>query len=210
MKLLYGTENLAKLEAMKKRLKELDLEIIGLKELDLKVFHKKIPDIPESGKNPLENARQKASAYYHAFQIPVFSCDSGLFIEELPEELQPGVNVRRVNGISLTDEEMLNYYSSLAKRYGNLTARYKNAICLILDKTHVFESMEDTLASEPFLITAKPHPIRKKGFPLDSLSLEIKTGMYYYDRDPAQLDKVAVENGFLEFFQNAIYTYQNQ
>lgn len=205
MRLLYGTGNPAKLKAMKNRLKELDIEIIGLDELDLTNLNGIIPDVLESGTNPLENARQKANIYYHVFHMPVFSCDSGLYIEELPEKLQPGVHVRRVNGISLTDEEMLEYYSGLAKQYGNLTARYKNAICLILDEKNVFESMADSLASEPFWITAKPHSIRKPGFPLDSLSLERKTGKYYYDQEPAQLDKVAVEDGMLEFFRRALY-----
>lgn len=57
------------------------------------------------------------------------------------------------------------------------------------------------MASEPFLITAVPHEKRKKGFPLDSLSLDIKTGKYYYDLDESELDQVAVEDGFLEFFR---------
>lgn len=203
MRLLYGTGNPAKLEAMKKRLKELDIEIIGLKDLDPKVF-KNIPDIPEEGRNPLENARQKAQTYYREFGIPVFSCDSGLYIKELPDKLQPGVHVRTICGKYLTDEEMLAYYSGLAKHYGNLTARYQNAICLVLNENKIFESMEDSLASEPFLITSKPHPIRKKGFPLDSLSLELETGMYYFDKEPDRLDKVAVENGFLEFFKQCL------
>lgn len=203
MRLLYGTGNPAKLEAMKKRLQELNIEIIGLKDLGPKVF-KSIPDISEEGKNPLENARQKAQTYYREFGIPVFSCDSGLYIKELPDKLQPGVHVRTICGKYLTDEEMLAYYSGLAKHYGNLTARYQNAICLVLNENKIFESMEDSLASEPFLITSKPHPIRKKGFPLDSLSLELETGMYYFDKEPDRLDKVAVENGFLEFFKQCL------
>ena len=59
------------------------------------------------------------------------------------------------------------------------------------------------MASEPFVITSKPHPMRKKGFPLDSLSIDIKTGKYYYDLEASALDQVAVEDGFLEFFQKA-------
>lgn len=204
MKLLYGTKNPAKVEAMRKRLEVLNIEIISFYSSELKGLCKKIPDVPEEGKTPLENARQKAKAYYQAFGIPVFSCDSGLYIEELPDKLQPGVHVRTINGKYLSDEEMLTYYSGLAKQYGNLTARYQNAICLILDENRIFESMASSMASKPFLITAKPHTIRKKGFPLDSLSLEIETGMYYYDKNPDKLDEVAVENGFLEFFKQCL------
>lgn len=204
MKLLYGTKNPAKLEAMRKRLRELDIEVIGFCSPEIKKLCEIIPDVPEEGNTPLENARQKAQTYYEIFKIPVFSCDSGLYIKELPDSLQPGIHVRTINGVYLSDEEMLAYYSGLAKRYGNLTARYQNAICFILSKDKVFESMADSLASEPFLITTKPHTIRKKGFPLDSLSLEIETGMYYYDKDPNKLNEIAVENGFLEFFKQCL------
>ena len=41
-------------------------------------------------KDPLENARQKALAYYRICGQPVFSQDSGLYIEGLPKERQPG------------------------------------------------------------------------------------------------------------------------
>ncbi len=91
MKFLYGTGNQAKLSAMKRRLSSLDIEIIGLKDLETE-----IPEVPENGATPLENARQKAYAYYDAFHIPVFSCDSGLYFENVPEEIQPGVHVRTV------------------------------------------------------------------------------------------------------------------
>lgn len=38
------------------------------------------------------------------------------------------------------------------------------------------------MESEKFILTDKPHStIRKKGFPLDSLSIDIKTNQYYYD-----------------------------
>ena len=86
MKLLYGTGNPAKLESMRRRLADLDLEILGLGDMD-----RKAPKVPEDGNSPLENARQKALAYYDFFGIPVFSCDSGLYFEGLPQELQPGV-----------------------------------------------------------------------------------------------------------------------
>mgnify|MGYP002225500190 CR=1 FL=1 len=68
-------------------------------------------------------------AYYEAFQIPVFSCDSGLYFDNVPDEVQPGVHVRNVNGKCLSDDEMIDYYSGLVKAYGNLVARYRNAIC---------------------------------------------------------------------------------
>lgn len=199
MKLLYGTGNPAKLSAMRRRLKELGIELMGMEDLDCE-----IPSVPENGKTPLENARQKAVTYYHAFCVPVFSCDSGLYFDEVPDDIQPGVHVRTIDGKYLTDDEMIAYYSKLARQYGDLTARYKNAICLVMDEEHIYEAMEPSMESEKFLITEKPHPILKQGFPLDSLSINIKSGKYYYDLSNDELDSVAVEDGFLEFFRNVL------
>lgn len=203
MKLLYGTGNLAKLSAMRNRLEQLDIELIGLN--DLRAEGKIIPEVIEDGNTPLENARLKAMAYYEAFQIPVFSCDSGLYFDNVPDEVQPGVHVRNVNGKCLSDDEMIDYYSGLVKAYGNLVARYRNAICFVMDNTHIYETMEPSMESEKFILTDKPHStIRKEGFPLDSISLDIKTNKYYYDLPEDKLEQLAVEDGFLEFFKNIL------
>lgn len=203
MKLLYGTGNLAKLSAMRNRLEQLDIELIGLN--DLRVEGKNVPEVKEDGNTPLENARLKAMAYYEAFQIPVFSCDSGLYFDNVPNEVQPGVHVRNVNGKCLSDDEMIDYYSGLVKAYGNLVARYRNAICFVMDNTHIYVAMEPSMESEKFILTDKPHStVRKEGFPLDSISLDIKTNKYYYDLPEDKLEQVAVEDGFLEFFKNIL------
>ena len=101
-RLLYGTGNPAKLSLMRKNLEQLQIEIVGLSDIDVAV-----PQADEDGDSPLENARKKAKCYYEAFQIPVFSCDTGLYFENVPEDKQPGVHVRRVNGKNLSDAEML-------------------------------------------------------------------------------------------------------
>ena len=101
VKLLYGTGNQAKLSAMQSRLKRLDIELIGLN--DLRTEGKVIPQVAEDGKSPLENAKLKAMAYYEAFHMPVFSCDSGLYFDNVPEDIQLGVHVRNVNGKCLSD-----------------------------------------------------------------------------------------------------------
>ena len=209
MKVLYGTGNLAKLSAMKNRLEQLDIELIGLN--DLRAEGKIVPKVIEDGNTPLENARLKAMAYYETFQIPVFSCDSGLYFDNVPDEVQPGVHVRNVNGKCLSDDEMIDYYSGLVKAYGNLVARYRNAICFVMDDTHIYEAMESSMESEKFILTDKPHStVRKEGFPLDSMSLDIKTNKYYYDLPEDKLEQVAVEDGFLEFFKNILTTANQQ
>jgi len=189
MKLLYGTGNPAKLASMKRRLSALPVELCSLEDMELPA-----PAITETGKNPLENARIKAHAYYKAYHIPVFSCDSGLYFDEVSEELQPGVHVRRVDGRTLSDEEMIAYYAALAARFGGLTAQYRNAICLVMDDTHIYERMDASIAGKKFRLVSEPHPRRNPGFPLDSLSVEIESGRYYYDR--VTTDKTVDFSGF--------------
>ena len=69
MKLLYGTGNQAKLAAMRSRLRQIGIELVGLN--DLKADGLDIPKVVENGNTPLENARLKAKGYYEAFHIPV-------------------------------------------------------------------------------------------------------------------------------------------
>lgn len=203
MKLLYGTGNQAKLSAMRSRLEKAGIELIGLE--DIRAEGKIIPAVPENGSTPLENARLKALAYYKAFQMPVFSCDSGLYFDNVPDEVQPGIHVRNVNGKYLSDEEMIEYYTGLARQYGNLAARYRNAICLVLDEDHIYEAMDESMESERFILTDTPHSaVRKKGFPLDSMSIDIKTNQYFYDLPQENLDQLAVEDGFLLFFERVL------
>lgn len=200
MKILYGTTNKAKLESMKRITESLDIEIIGLNDLK-----QPLPVVNENGKNPLENAKLKARAYYEAFDMPVFSCDSGLYFDDLEESLQPGTHIRRVNGRELADEEMIEYYSNLAKRYNNkLIGRYRNAICFIIDDDTCFSSMEESLATESFMLVSKPHEKRITGYPLDSLSVDIESGEYYHDLGEFAVDKSAIEQGFKGFFRKAL------
>ena len=173
-KILFGTGNPAKLNAMRRRLSELDIEVLGLADMD-----REAPSPSEDGSTPLENARQKALCYYDFYQMPVFSCDSGLYFEDLPQELQPGIHVRNVGGKCLTV-----------------------AVCLVMDREHIYEAMDDSTASEVFLITAVPYAgVRQKGFPLDSLSVSLGTGKYFYEMDRERTDHLAVEDGVLNFFR---------
>ncbi len=179
MHFYYGTGNPAKLEFMRAMLVPLPVEIEGIRSA-----LGTLPAIEESGSDPLENAVIKAEAYYGVLGAPVFSCDSGLFIEELDDAEQPGVHVRTVGGKTLTDAEMTARYAAIAQRFGGVChARYRNAICLIADGRHAYRSMADDLSGEPFLITATAHPKRRPGFPLDCLSVEIASGQYYDDLD---------------------------
>lgn len=199
MKILYGTTNKGKLQAMKISVESLDIELIGLNDLDTK-----LPYINENGNTPLENAEIKAKAYYEVFHMPAFSCDSGLYFDELKEEEQPGIHVRRIHGKELSDEEMIQYYASLAKQYGGkITGRYRNAIYFILDENHHYSSMDMSIATEPFVLVTEPHLKRVEGFPLDSLSIDIESGKYYYDLKVKDVS-TSVDDGVRKIFSEIL------
>ena len=198
--LLYGTGNPAKLESMRHTVEPLGIKLLGLCDMELKP-----PSVKECGNSPRENARIKAKAYYEFYGIPVFSCDSGLYFDNVPDEIQPGVNVRRVGGKILSDDEMTAYYGGLARKYGQLTARYRNAVCLVLEDGRIIESIDDSLSGNPFLLTDVPHPKRVEGYPLDRISLHIGTGKYYYDLSPEDYEmEESWSVGWLEFFRKAL------
>lgn len=200
MQLLFATSNSAKFTAMRDALQPLNICLLSLRDME------QAPIAPEEGGSPLENARQKALFYYDHYGIPLFSCDSGLYLENLPRELQPGLHVRSPQGVYLDDQAMLDYYGGLAARYGDITARYHNAICLILDREHIYESMDESLASNRFLITARPHEIRRPGFPLDSISKKLDTGEYYYDVNAHDADDLVDYEGFVDFFRSHAFS----
>ena len=208
MKLLYGTNNQAKLESMKRVTNQLGIEIFGFSDLKIMPDFKnvKLPDIEETGKNPLENAIIKAKEYYKFLRIPLFSCDSGLYFENVDEDLQPGTYVRRVRGKELSDVQMVEYYGNLAKNHGGkLVAKYKNAICLILGENQLFTRMDESIEIGPFYMVDKPHEKIVPGFPLDALSVDIETGKYFQDMDEnLAVDKSVIEQGFTKFFEEVL------
>ena len=212
MELIYGTGNDAKLAYMRRTLSDLPLQITGL--LDAaKIRGIELPEVEENGNTPLENARQKAEAYFALFHSPVFSCDSGLYLydhltgELLPEEDQPGIHVRGRGEKRLSDEELLTHYVGLVKKYGRIRARYQNAICLIFNEEIRQESMEENLWGEPFLLTDVPHTKKVPGFPLDGISIDIKTGRYFYDLENNSQDEIVSNSGFSLFFCHFLEKY---
>lgn len=204
IKLLYATGNPAKLESMRRGLAAMeDILILGPEDMG-----RPLPFVEETGASPLENAILKARACHRFYGIPVFSCDSGLFFDGVPESQQPGVNVRTVGGKRLSDDEMIEHYAAMARRYGDLTARYRNAICLVLSEDEEYSSMDSTLESTPFILTSRPHPVRREGFPLDSLSVDMATGKYYYDIEDYMVDSSVIEIGCARFFEKVLERYR--
>lgn len=180
MKVLFATTNQAKVGKYKEALKERGIELITINDLDFKL------DIDENGKNAIENAYIKAKAYYERTKIPTIGMDNCLFIEQLPEEKQPGTHVRRVNGKELTDEEMIEYYTNLVKEYGGkLTAKWVYGMVICTGQ----ERKEYSWSKSDFYLVDKPCEKRNPGYPLDSISVMPENNQYWLELTDEQKKK---------------------
>lgn len=173
-KVLFATENESKVKRFKEKLLQKDIDLISINDLKEKI------DIDENGKDAIENALIKARAYASHYSIPVFAMDDSLYIDNLPDDKQPGLYVRRVNGKRLNDEEMIEYYKNLAHTYGingKLTCRWVYGMAII----NCGEEATYTWSKEDFYIVDKASPKINAGYPLNSLSINKKLNKYFTD-----------------------------
>ena len=179
MKLFYGTGNSSKLRNMRAMLAGMPIEFVTPAELGIT-----LPHVDEIGRTPLDNAKLKAQAYYRETGIPSFALDSGLYLEGLPADEQPGPYVRRVAGRELSDKEFLSYYQTLAHQHGGkIRAQFVNGLCVVLDEAHQKEAFGPQVSTSWFWIVEKAHPDRLDGFPMDSIAVDPATGMYWIESD---------------------------
>ena len=199
MKVLFATTNPAKVKKYAKELEKRNIEVITIRDLNINLH------VDENGKNAIENAYIKAKAYYDAAGIITIGMDNNLFIEELPEEKQPGTHVRRINGKELTDEEMIEYYTNLVKSYGGkLTAKWVYGMVIYDGK----KAKEYTWSKSDFYFIDKPCEKRNPGYPLDSISIVPAYNKYLVEltsEDKSKLDKETNHNDVIEFILKNIY-----
>ena len=198
IKVLFATGNPSKAKRFSKGLKEKGIEVITLNDIDTKI------EIEENGKNAIENALIKARACSEKIGIPVFAMDDNLYLENVPEEYQPGIYVRRVNGKRLSDEEMIKHYSNLAREYGNdgkITCRWVYGMAVINNG----QESTYTWSKEDFYMTDKPSNKINEGYPLNSISINKKLNKYFTDiteEDKKMLQED--ENDVVEFIAKSI------
>ena len=171
-KVLFATENESKKKRFERELQKRNIEIITLNDLEKKL------EIEENGKNAIDNALIKARAYAKISPYPVFAMDDNLYIEDIPEEKQPGMFVRRINGKRLNDEEMIKYYTNLAHTYGKdgkLTCKWVYGIAVINHNTESTYSW----SKEDFYIVDKPSNKINPGYPLNTISINKKLNKYF-------------------------------
>ena len=177
MKLLFATGNKMKYELMKERLKPLEeIEVVIPKMLDLNI------EVVEDGMTPVENAIKKAKTYYEATKLPVIAEDSGLYIDEFSDDEQPGLFVKRVNGVEgLSDEEVINHYiNKLNEHGGESLAAYHTGVCLIDSDGNIYT---DLIKETKFLLTSKKNEVEfVSGGCLDCISYDLDSNKYFNER----------------------------
>ena len=172
MKVLFATTNPAKVNKYKQALENKGIELITIKDLEINL------PINENGKNAIENAYIKAKTYYEATKIPTIGMDNNLFIENLPEEKQPGTYVRRINGKELNDDEMIEHYTKLVKEHSKkLMAKWVYGMVVCSDKG----TAEFSWNKEHFYFVDTPSENRNPGYPLDSISIIPEFNKYLVD-----------------------------
>ena len=197
-KILFATGNESKAKRFKKQLLENNVELITINDIEQKI------DVAEDGKDAIENALIKARAYANISKFPILAMDDNLYIDNVPADKQPGMFVRRVNGKRLSDEEMIEYYSNLARVYGDdgrLTCRWVYGMALIcngVEKTY-------TWSKEDFYIVDKPSNKINPGYPLNSISINKKLNKYFTDiTDDDRKSLKEDESHVIEFIINGI------
>ena len=198
MKVLFATANPAKVRNYKEELLKYGIELLTLKDIDIHI------PVEENGKNAIENAYIKAKAYYDELGIPTIGMDNNLFIEGIPDELQPGVFVRRINGKELNDDEMIEYYTKLVKEFGGkLKARWVYGMVLINDTgIHKY-----SWSYNDFYLVSNVNKKRNPGYPLDSISIDEKTNKYFVDmteEDRQENAKDSSDQEVIKFILNSL------
>jgi non-canonical purine NTP pyrophosphatase (RdgB/HAM1 family) len=196
--ILFATGNPSKAKRFSKGLEKNGIEIITLNDIEPKI------EVDENGKNAIENALIKARAYADVVDIPVIAMDDNLYLENVPEDKQPGMYVRRVDGKRLTDEEMIDHYTTLVKKYGKdgkLTCRWVYGIAVINNgKEYTY-----TWSKEDFYMVDTPSNKMNIGYPLNSISVNKKLNKYF--TDITEEDKKLIqedETDVVEFLANSL------
>ena len=172
---VFATNNPSKAERFSEGLKAKNIEVVSLKDLDLTL------DIEENGRNAIENALIKARACFKKTGMCSIGMDDTLYMENVPLDKQPGLFVRRVNGKSLNDEEMIQYYTNLVKEYGNdgrINSKWIYGLAVI---NELGEEATYTWSKDNFYMVSEPSVVINPGYPLNSISKYKQLDKYFTD-----------------------------
>ena len=196
--ILFATRNEPKIARFYEKLFEKGILLKSLKDVNINI------DVEENGKTAIENATIKAKAYYEATNITTMAMDDTMYIDDIPEDKQPGVFVRRVNGKRLNDEEMIEYYTNLVKTYGKegkLNTKWILGL-VIIKNGKVFTYTDVT---DEYYLVDKPAKKMKEGYPLSSILINKQVNKYdiYLTEEDKKIGQ-ADDKGFINFIEGVI------
>lgn len=192
--ILFATGNETKSKRFSKELLEKEIDVISLKDLNIKLTDE------ENGKDAIENALIKAREAYKKANMPVIGMDDSLYLENVPDDIQPGLFVRRVNNQTLTDEEMLDHYTNLVRQYGNngkLNCKWIYGLAVINENG---EEATYTWYKDNFYMVDTLSDKINPGYPLNTISKYKIVDKYFTDLTEDDKSKIQVnENDVVEF-----------
>ena len=194
-KLVIATRNPSKVEYYRDILTQFAASVVGLN--DLGVEGKPV----ETGENAEQNSEIKARFYSQKTELPVFCEDEALQVDFLPDDEQPGVHVRRVNGVDeVDDDKLLAHWEEIVARVpeGKRTGRWHIAYCLAMPdgKTKTVSRDHEVLFFSP------SSKVRLPGWPMSSLEGSVRFGKPSSEQTPEEkaLSKKLLAAEILEKF----------
>lgn len=198
-KILFATGNPTKAKRFSNGLANYNIEVLSLKDMNLTL------ESEENGKTAIENALIKARECFKKTNMPSMGMDDSLYLEGVPESEQPGLFVRRVNGKSLDDRELLEHYINLVKKYGvdgKINCKWVYGLAVINEKG---EEKTYTWEKGNFYMVDIPSSVINPGYPLNSISKYNNLDKYFTEVTAADLDVIKVnEDDVVEFIKNNI------
>lgn len=198
-KILFATGNPTKAKRFSKGLKQYEIEVLSLKDLEIDL------DVDENGTNAIENALIKARTCFKNAKMPSMGMDDTLYLEGVPESKQPGLFVRRVNGKTLNDEEMIAHYTNLVKEYGvdgKLNCKWIYGLAVIDENGN--ESTYTWEKADFYMVDTKSEKINP-GYPLNSISKYKNLDKYFTEVTDEDKEMLKVnEDHVVEFIKTHI------
>ena len=171
----FPTNNIGKYERYKRSFEKLGIEynryFVNSDGEEVKV------EVEEDGKTTRENAEKKAKRYYEEYKkimpeknFSVITTDEALYIDGLTASEQPGMFVRRFNGLDgkrATDEEVVERYTSFVRKLGK-EAKAKWHYSLVMYNGQNFYYLD---WDEGVLFSDTPHFPITKGYVLNNITI---------------------------------------
>jgi len=193
--LVIATRNPSKVEYYRDILTQFSASVVGLNDLDV------VGKPTETGETAEQNAEIKAKFYSQKTALPVFCEDEALQVDFLTKEEQPGVHVRRINGVDeVDDDKLLEHWEEIVARVpeDKRTGRWHIAYCLAMPdgKTKTVSRNHEVLFFSP------SSKVRLPGWPMSSLEGSVRFGKPSSEQTPEEKDlskKLLAEEILVQF-----------